>query len=947
VIWPEELIERETELVAVADALERARGGAGQLLVVEGPGGIGKTRLLAAARDAARDARMRVLYARGSEHERTFPFGVVRQLFEPPLFGAPAQEREEWLSGAASLTRPMWDGSVPEDDEKAAYGRLHGLYWLCANLTADGPLLVCVDDAQWSDEQSMAFLGFLARRLEALPLALVVGTRPRAEQTSPVLRALVTDATAEVLRPAPLSGAAVTRWVRATVADDAQDAFCAACHTATQGNPFLLGELLREATAQKMSGTAEEAREVRALGPEGVSTVVLQRVARLTGGAPALARAVALLGDGARPEVAAGLAGLDAVAADEAAEALCRADVLVRHDDRLGFVHPIVLAAIYGDLPARTRQEGHARAARLLAAAKAAPEEVGSQLLSVLPAGDPWVVDRLREAAARANGLGDPASAVAYLERALEEPAGDQHAALLMELARVAARSGRAEAPDRFRAAMAATAGPVGRARAALGLARSLKFRGEAVEAVHVLRAAREELGDADAAVADEVGVELLSCAYVGLESRLMILDEVAATPPPPEGPATSYLDRFRLVSAAFEEVVRCGSADRAADYARRTIAGDHDLERDVSQGGHVFLSAAVCLWFTERYDAAAEAFQEIVDDARRRGSGPGFAAGAALRALLHWRMGNISDAEADATAALAMRHEVRGAQAYLACALNALIFAAIDRGTAGAEQLELANEFFATQPSADLPYAQAMEARGWLRTLLGDPEEGLAELLACGRRESRWVDNPTIVAWRATASAIALRLGDREQALALASAELERARQWGTPRILGIALRHVALAEQDERRLALLQESVAVLETSQAALELARSRVDLGMALVRAGRKEEGRELLTLGQQRAAERGAVPLVEKAHAELVASGARPRRSFVDRDALTPSEHRVAEMAASGMSNREIAQALFVTEKTVETHLGRAYLKLGVRSRRQLPEALGVTAPAAR
>jgi DNA-binding CsgD family transcriptional regulator len=164
---------------------------------------------------------------------------------------------------------------------------------------------------------------------------------------------------------------------------------------------------------------------------------------------------------------------------------------------------------------------------------------------------------------------------------------------------------------------------------------------------------------------------------------------------------------------------------------------------------------------------------------------------------------------------------------------------------------------------------------------------------------------------------------------------------------LLGIALRHLALTEDDEPRLALLQESVTALERSRAALELARSRIDLGMVLIRAGRKDQGRELLTQGQEAAAQRGAVPLVEKAHAELVASGARPRRSYVERDSLTPSEQRVAEMAASGMSNREIAQALFVTEKTVETHLGRAYLKLGVRSRRQLPEALGVTAPAAR
>ena len=591
----------------------------------------------------------------------------------------------------------------------------------------------------------------------------------------------MTDAAAHVLRPAPLSGEAVARWVRAAVAGGAQDAFCAACHTATQGNPFLVGELLREAAAQRMSGTAEEAREVRALGPEGVSTVVLQRVARLAGGAPEMARAVALLGEGARAGVAATLAELDPDAAEEAVEALCRADVLVRDGARLGFAHPIVLAAIHGDLPARTRQEGHARAARLLAERGAAPEEVGAQLLSVAPDGDPWVVERLRAAAAR-----------------------------------IAARkcSGASGCPLR----------PVARASS---------------------------------------------------------------------------------------------------------------------------MSTVACLCFAERYDASAAAFQDVLDDARRRGSGPGFANAAALRAMLHWRMGSLSDAEADATAALALRDEVQGAQAYLPCALNALVFAAIDRGTAGAEHLELANDFFATQPSVDLPYAQAMEARGSLRALLGDPEAGLAEVLACGRRESRWVDNPTIVAWRATASAIALRMGDRDQARALAAAELERARRWGTPRLLGIALRHLALAEEDERRLALLEEAVAVLERSRAVLELARARIDLGMALVRAGRKEEGRELLTAGQQPAAERGAVPLVEKAHAELVASGARPRRSYVERDALTPSEQRVAEMAAGGMSNREIAQSLFVTEKTVETHLGRAYLKLGVRSRRQLPEVLGVTAPAAR
>ena len=156
-----DLLEREEELSALDAALARARAGHGQVVAVEGPGGIGKTRLLAAARGAAREAGMRTLQARASELERSFTFGVVRQLFEPALFAAADAERDRWLSGAAGLTRSMFEDAGAGHDE-SSYARLHGLYWLCANLAADAPLLVCVDDAQWSDEPSLSFLGFLA-----------------------------------------------------------------------------------------------------------------------------------------------------------------------------------------------------------------------------------------------------------------------------------------------------------------------------------------------------------------------------------------------------------------------------------------------------------------------------------------------------------------------------------------------------------------------------------------------------------------------------------------------------------------------------------------------------------------------------------------------------------------------------------------------------------------
>ena len=159
---------------------------------------------------------MRTLHARGSELERSFTFGVVRQLFEPALF-APSDAERDAGSPAPPASRARCSRTPGDGQDESTYARLHGLYWLCANLAAEQPLLVCVDDAQWADEPSLSFLGFLARRLEDLPVALVLGTRPRAEQESDVLRGVVTDPGTRVAAPARADGAAVGQWVRAAV----------------------------------------------------------------------------------------------------------------------------------------------------------------------------------------------------------------------------------------------------------------------------------------------------------------------------------------------------------------------------------------------------------------------------------------------------------------------------------------------------------------------------------------------------------------------------------------------------------------------------------------------------------------------------------------------------------------------------------------------------------
>ena len=216
-----QLLERSEELARIESALAEARARRGTFVVVEGPAGIGKTALLAAARATAAYEGMRVLRSRGAELERDFPFGVVRQLFEPALAEASELERADLLQGAAGLAAGLLGlpgGSLPDSPPASgadpSFPILHGVYWLCANLAAAGPLCVVVDDAHWADAPSLRYLAFLLTRLEELNVALIVATRPREPGTdAELLETVTTDPSADVVRLPPLTRAAVAELV--------------------------------------------------------------------------------------------------------------------------------------------------------------------------------------------------------------------------------------------------------------------------------------------------------------------------------------------------------------------------------------------------------------------------------------------------------------------------------------------------------------------------------------------------------------------------------------------------------------------------------------------------------------------------------------------------------------------------------------------------------------
>jgi DNA-binding CsgD family transcriptional regulator len=932
------LLERGPELAELDSLLAEARESRGRLALIEGPAGIGKTRLLGESRESARALGMNVLVARGGELERDFGFGIVRQLLEPALMRAEAGERESLLAGAARLSEPVFaarpgEGAGAGDPTHAV---LHGLYWLVANLSERSPLLLAIDDIQWADPPSLRFLHHLVPRLDGLATAVVICARAgEGGDETGLLAALELDA-APVIRPAPLTQAGVAELVRAELGAGATDELCAACHDATRGNGFLVTELLHELG----HGSAEanlDAREVRELGSQRIAAALLMRVGRISASAPVLARAVAVLGEEADVALAAELAGLTDGEARALAGALADAAVLERSEP-LRFVHPLVRSAIYGDTPGAELNALHTRAARLLRARHAEPEAIAAHLLASEAEGDSGVVAELRTAAAEALRRGAPESASRYLRRALEEPPGPElEFELLLELGVAAGRAGDADASHFLRQAHEAARTGEERATAALALARLLATAEPTfAEAARIYASGANELGDSGSPLRWQ------------LEAYTIVMAQVTAGIP-------AVLDRQRIIESEFDRLPPSARQVLASPLsAQRAVSGDSAADAislaETALGGELlaqlgpsalFHQPCETLIYCGRPADAERALDRAIQDARALGSTGGLAVAAAIRSLARWRQGRLRDAESDARLALDLVGDERWHISHY-FALASLVLACVARGELD-EAGAVLEARAAIMPGESDNRQLVREAEAGLLLARGDPEGALAELRQCGAWAAARVppgNGLVPVAWRSLAALAAARMGEPETALQLAQEEVELARRFGDPSKLGVALRTEGQLQTGARRLELLAEAVQVLATSQARLEHAAAIVELGTAQLRARRRRQARGTLAEGMDLAHRCGAEALVERAHEELVQAGARPRRrALTGVDALTPSERRVAALAAEGMANKEIAQALFVTLRTVEMHLSNAYGKLEIGSRGELARAL--------
>ncbi len=648
-----------------------------------------------------------------------------------------------------------------------------------------------------------------------------------------------------------------------------------------------------------------------------------------------------MLGEGCELRHVAALVDLDTEAALRVAASLVRMDVLASIDPLL-FLHPVVREALEALLDEDRRLAAHRRAARLLDDDGAPPGRVATHLMRVHAVGDEWVVARLREAARAATTSGAPQAAAELLRRAVAEPpALAERVDFLRELAGAEVTAGRDTAAAYLEQAMGLASHRHQRAEIAVELAEVYKGLFRWVEAVDLIERALKELGGADNELAARLEGELVVAGLHDARRASRVAPVVERLQRGrPKGPPAEAL----VVSLGMAAVL----ASRPAQETARSLEA---ALRSATVRMEDWDTRAALLWSlvtVEAFETVEGALEKMIDQVHRSGSSRGLVATYSSLGLLKLRLGALPEAETAAGVALRVIQEGDFAPG-LAFAATVLANIAVEAGNLDeAERLVGLLSQDGWSPGVGTVLIPA--AQGRLRLAQQRWTEALSDFQTCASmfRAEVWGMEMCDVGYlhaRAGASQALLGLDQRDQAREVALAELADVRAFGAPRALGVAARAAGLACGREGGLELLNESVAALEDSPARLERAKSLLELGAALRRAGQRTAAQDPLAEALDLAGRCGAPPVAARAREELRAAGARPRRQWRHgAEALTPTELRVARLAAEGKTNREIAHTLYVTLKTVEGHLARAYSKLGISDRRALAESLGAESP---
>jgi len=804
---------------------------------------------------------------------------------------------------------------------------VYGVRWVLEDLTADQPVLLLVDDLQWADAGSLQALDLLVNALHHMPCLIVYAVRT-GEPVAAAEALSRIEQSSRVLTPAPLSAAGVGALV-AELDPGAEAGRAAEIHEATGGVPFFVRELITEGSETT---------------PEAVVGSISGRLSRLSPTATGVARAVCVLGAQATVGTVAELAGegIDTVADDIAT--LAAAQILSLDAGHLSPKHPLIAAAALASMAASESAELHGRTAQLLMARGAPRAVVANHLLQTNPSEDADVRARLAEQGDHALAGGSSDMAVRYLERALiEGPVTADDIGLLSALARAHAAHGELEsALAAWDQAESLTDDPdvVAELRAESGDALVMAGRHREAQAAF---GSLLEASDAGSPAQKRLVARMVMAGLLTGTPIVQMHQQVDRVLKQPQTADTNE-DRLSLAAGAVVKVFEGQDAAGARDLALRAAGDGVLLSEESSEGTAVYLCSGALTW-TSAFDHSQALLTGAIEDAQVRGSSMAFATASSCRGYARMRVGMITEAILDFEAALEQR--AQGWNAYLSMVLAGLVECRIARGDLD-HALAFSDELESLAHTQDMTGAYATSALGDLAEAHGDHDRAAQLYAELGRLVADRMDNPAILPWRSGRALALIRLGQGRESAALARENTERARAFGAPHAIAQALRTQAAVDPGADRLGLLREALVVLEHTRALRLEAQIATDLaGMTVLLHGNDDTGEvvRLLRKAEAHAAFQELRPLADRVQRLLERIGEPVRRTTSDAvNMLTVSERRVADLAASGMSNRQIAQQLFVTVKAVEWHLSNVYRKLGIRSRTRLPVVLAVPSP---
>ncbi|MFP5298929.1 MAG: helix-turn-helix transcriptional regulator, partial [Actinomycetota bacterium] len=902
------LVERDSAVTELRRVLKAAAQGEGSLTLVEGASGMGRSRTLDVAADLAADVGLLTLRASGGEVEQATPFSVVTDL----LRSAIDPDDPEIFRGAAKLARPLF---TSERADPRQVSRFHGLVWTISNLSYSHPLALVVDDVQWADPATLRFFNYLVRHLSELPVALIVALRPGefgenfehlvGLRSQPGIRSIVLE---------PMSARGCAEMLRILGHEVAADAG-AVCFEITGGVPRAVATLAKSLADHEVVDGAVLREAVRAADGPLHSRLDL-RTEDLE-----VCRAIAVLGPDATIDRVAALLERPGPVVESAIESLFLKRVL-RRMPSLGFVVATDRADAYSEIPAPERSDMHLRVAELLLEQDERLPRVAAHLLLTEPGGGDWVADALEEASREALNEGAPELAVRYLSRALGEPLDDRsRARLLASLAPASVAAG----DDRYReqlneaSALLDTEDAIAEVYHEVG--RNLYGMGRLTEACDILDEALASISE-DGPAGTKLRTLYMLTARLEPQRRAQVIREIRSEL---AGSIEDSLSgRLLLMEAALASIRACEPHEKAAGLALRAVPPPDESFDDVAITTLVPQLIPTLTW-CDLLDEAHRVVDRALSDARASGSLLAYANAGTYGAMERYMQGYIREAEALGQQALDALPFVWSMAVPYAATITA--YASMERDDLDAAEDALRRtEGPGWADTVERPFY--LEARGRLRALKDDLFGAIEDLTESGQLmvELIGTNNPAMLGWRSRLARIRYASGRAEGALELVDEEIDHARAFGAPRPLATALR---VSGELREAIEPVEEALALLEGSPARLERCYCLLAFGRLLLEREDQRGARDALTEALMIAETTGSVQAQIEARRALRFAGARPRRLAVTGvAALTPGELRVARFAARGYSNREIAEALFVTVKAVEWHLGNAYRKLG-------------------